>query len=134
MCGCPLQLGEHSANHFKVLLRSLRLKGEGVGLEPKGEGVGGVGHQGVWLEPKGEGMGGVGHQGVGLEDIINSSLEAVKKCGFINYFGLQRLGSRLSGPRIGLALLQDNPVCSGWQWVWFMVSTVFCLFSVKRWS
>ena len=97
----PLQLGEHSGNHFKVLLRSLRLKGEKAGLEPEGEKMG--------LE---DSLGCQG-EGVGLEAVINSSLEAVKRCGFINYFGHQRLGSRLSGPRIGLAVLQDNPVCSG---------------------
>lgn len=101
----PLQLGEHSGNHFKVLLRSLRPKGEREGLA--------------------EVEGSLG-MGAGLEDMINSSLEAVRRCGFVNYFGQQRLGTRLSGPRIGLALLQDNPVSSGCGQDLVGVVSLFC--------
>lgn len=73
-----IQLGAHSGNRFKILLRSVRPKGECDGIE----------------------------------DVVDSSLQSVRRCGFINYFGVQRFNRSLSMPRIGLALLQDNIVSS----------------------
>ena len=54
------------------------------------------------LQPKGEG------QWADLEGVVTSSLEAVGQRGFVNYFGLQRVGRRLSMPRIGLHILRNN--------------------------
>lgn len=51
-----------------------------------------------------------------LKDVITSSLESAEKCGFVNYFGLQRFGLQRFGlnmppaPRVGLAMIQNNVV------------------------
>ena len=45
-----------------------------------------------------------------LEGVVASSLEAVKRHGFVNYFGLQRFSISLTAPRIGLALLRNDVV------------------------
>ena len=81
---CQVQLGGHSGNHFDVTLKSLRCHGEGEEEEREAK----------------------------LADIVHKALESVKADGFINYFGLQRLGPTFSysGPRVGLALLRNNLV------------------------
>jgi len=46
-----------------------------------------------------------------FQALVNSSLESVKRSGFINYYGLQRVGRRLRMPRVGLAILRGDMVC-----------------------
>jgi len=46
--------------------------------------------------------------GLDLESILNERIETLKKKGFVNYFGLQRFGSKYPGPLVGLALIQNN--------------------------
>ena len=45
-----------------------------------------------------------------LKHSVSATLEAVKGRGFINYFGMQRMGHYLITPRVGLALLRNNVV------------------------
>ena len=82
-----LNVGDHWGNQFSVLLRSLQ-----PAPTPAGE------SKEVQVQD--------------LEGVVTSCLQAVKRHGFINYFGMQRFGIDLLGPRIGLALLHKDVVSS----------------------
>ena len=80
-----LSLGGHWGNQFSVLLRSLQPTPTPMRTREEA-------------------------QVQDLEGVVASCLQAVEGRGFINYFGMQRLGFDLLGPRIGLALLHEDIV------------------------
>ena len=51
--------------------------------------------------------------GDNVEGVVHRALESIKENGFVNYFGLQRLGGmNVPASRVGLAILKNNWVSS----------------------
>ncbi len=53
----------------------------------------------------------VSPSGAELEDIIERAVSSVKENGFINYFGMQRMGgANLMASQVGLSILREDLV------------------------
>jgi tRNA pseudouridine13 synthase len=79
----PIALGDLKGNHFRILLKNVRLHKEEAGQ--KGEG------------------------NVDISDVVKEAIATIKTKGFINYFGMQRFGSyEISTAEIGKKILQQS--------------------------
>lgn len=48
-------------------------------------------------------------EGLDFQETVSSALQSVENSGFLNYYGLQRFNRTLTMPRIGLAMMHNNP-------------------------
>ena len=85
----PLKLGELSGNRFDIVLREARMRDVDVEAEATTADAGGA--------------------AAASAAQMARAVDAWAKCGFVNYFGLQRFGTgAVPTHAIGLAMLQRN--------------------------